>query len=64
MDYNAFERSRKQKLGDAFDLETECAGYLEKLAGRLTKDDLDSGFLIPDTFEQFSHTDWPKNAPE
>lgn len=63
-DYRAFEQSRKQKLGEQFELENECAEYLETLAGRLALDDLDRGFLIPNTFEQFAQSDWPHNTPD
>jgi hypothetical protein len=62
-DYNALESLRKQKLGSKFVLERECGRYLETLASRLTSESVDSRFVLPSTFEEFLHADWPENAP-
>ena len=61
----AYLNARRAALGDAFQVETACAEYLDRLALGLTTADLDSGFVLPITFAQFVRSNrehWPGNV--
>ena len=58
-------RSRRKRLADgSYNDATVIAESLRLLAKKTTVDDLDPGFLLPLTFEQFEGHDgeWPKNV--
>jgi hypothetical protein len=57
------ERERWQQAGTTFRMELISADFLDRLAARLTADDLDFGFHIPQSYEQFSAANtWQPNT--
>ena len=60
-----YVHARRVRLADgSYDQATAMAGFLRLLGKKITVDDLDPGFLLPLTFEQFEGHDggWPKNV--
>jgi hypothetical protein len=65
-DYKTFLSAERTKQGDSPDLRKAAADFLVRLAGQLREDNLDQGFLMPDSWEQFRDSDpvnnWPANT--
>jgi hypothetical protein len=62
-DYAAYLAAEKEKRERKFDMRTASAEFLGRLAGRIAEDNLDPGFLLPDTWLQFRETDPPESWP-
>ena len=65
-DFDAYipaEREKVKAAGKAFNLTNATADYFDALAERLTPDDLDLGFHLPDDWQQFvkGSDKWPPN---
>jgi hypothetical protein len=58
--FKAFGDAEMEKRGRHFEAGEVCAQFLEALAERVQASDIDAGFLMPDRFEQFDPTKWPK----
>lgn len=63
-DYQAFMKAEEEKLRAAnkWNAHEAAARYLERLASRLTVDDIDEGFHLPDSLEQYRPDAWPVNV--
>jgi hypothetical protein len=62
-DYLTYINAEQDKQRDKFEMRATAAEFLTRLAGRITEDDLDNGFLMPNTWLQFRETDPPRNWP-
>jgi hypothetical protein len=62
-DYKTFISAERTKQGDHTDLRRAAADFLVRLAGQLREDNLDPGFLMPDSWRQFRESDPEKNWP-
>jgi len=63
-DFDAFMKAEKEKspLDGTQTTAERQARYLCALAGRLTFQDIDPGFLLPHTFDQYGAFQWPANT--
>jgi hypothetical protein len=56
------EQKRWEAANGVFSWANEAASYLDALAKRLTFDDIDPGFVMPESFKHYEDTDnWLAN---
>jgi hypothetical protein len=62
-DYMAYLEAEKQKRGDDYNMRDASADFLIRLAEQIREDNLDQGFLMPQSWVQFRESDPARNWP-
>lgn len=64
-DFDVYQNAEREKWHDAavpYNPDLAIANYIRRLRARLTEDDVDEGFKVPATYEEFHEADtWAPN---